>query len=406
MSPLLLRAAEGASVRVEAGRVAEVGAELEAAGARVLACADAQVSVGAVNAHTHLYSGLAPLGMPAPEPPPQNFVQILERVWWRLDRALDAASLRASARLYIAEALLAGTTTLIDHHESPGLIDGSLDILADAAQELGVRLLVCYGATERNGGRDEARAGLAECRRFVQENRRSLVRGVVALHASFTVSDETLADAGALARELEVPMHVHVAEDLADVEDAKLRGYAGVLDRLLEHDALPAGSILAHGVHFTTDEVRRAEQAGCWFVQNPRSNEGNAVGYPLAVSASERVALGTDGYPADMAEERRALERLAEAHADELGRRGGDARAEVARRIASQRFDIALAAEPEVGAAADLRVCLPGQAGAQHVVVAGEVVVEGGVLLTADIDAIRAEARQQAAALWQRMRAL
>ena len=122
---------------------------------------------GAINAHTHIYSGLAPLGMPPPERDPETFVEILERVWWRLDRALDEESLRASARLYVAEALLAGTTTLIDHHESPNFIAGSLDVIADACEELGVRALLCYGATERNGGRQEARDGLAECRRFI-----------------------------------------------------------------------------------------------------------------------------------------------------------------------------------------------------------------------------------------------
>ena len=127
---------------------------------------------GNVNAHTHIYSGLAPLGIPQPEPEPESFVQILERLWWLLDRALDEESLRASARLYVADALLAGTTVLIDHHESPDFIEGSLDVLADACDELGIRALLCYGATERNGGVDEAMRGLGECRRFIESNDR------------------------------------------------------------------------------------------------------------------------------------------------------------------------------------------------------------------------------------------
>ena len=98
---------------------------------------------GFVNAHTHMYSALAPYGMPPAEPAPENFVQILERVWWRLDRALDERSLRASARLYVAESLLHGTTTLIDHNESPNFIEGSLDVLADACEEFGIRY-TCY----------------------------------------------------------------------------------------------------------------------------------------------------------------------------------------------------------------------------------------------------------------------
>jgi cytosine/adenosine deaminase-related metal-dependent hydrolase len=131
----------------------------------VLACPDDDILPGAVCAHTHLYSGLAPYGMPPARPPPETFLQILERVWWRLDRAIDGESLRAGARDYVARALLAGTTTLIDHHESPHLIEGSLSILADVCHDLGIRALICYGASERNFGRSEAQRGLAECRR-------------------------------------------------------------------------------------------------------------------------------------------------------------------------------------------------------------------------------------------------
>ncbi len=229
-------------------------------------------------------------------------MEILEQVWWRLDRALDAASLRASAELYLADCLRFGTTTIVDHHESPGFIEGSLDVLADVAHGFGLRLATCYGVTERNGGRDEARRGLAECARFVRENRRPHVKGMVGLHASFTVSDETIREAGALARALGTVVHVHVAEDRADVDDAQRRGYPGPLERLLALEGLPPGSILAHGVFLDAAQVRAADAAGLWLVQNPRSNEGNRVGYPAALGASSRVALGTDGYPADMDE--------------------------------------------------------------------------------------------------------
>ena len=225
MTLFLVGAQGGKSFLVEESHAA--GASGSAAEPRRIDCGGLPIAAGAVNAHTHLYSGLAPLGMPAPVPPPTSFVEILERVWWRLDRALDEASLRAAARLYIAEALLAGTTTLVDHHESPSFIEGSLDVLGDAADELGVRLVTCFGATERNGGRLEARRGLAECARFVRQNRRPLVAGVVGLHASFTVSDETLDEAGALARELRTVVHVHVAEDRADVRTRSVAVTAG-----------------------------------------------------------------------------------------------------------------------------------------------------------------------------------
>lgn len=272
---------------------------------------------GFVNAHTHLYSGLVPFGMPAPAQVLENFVQILERVWWKLDRALDAQSLRMSAQWYVAEALQLGTIGLVDHHESPNLIEGSLDILANVCQAAGMPAVLCYGATERNGGRQEAQRGLAECRRFITTNTRPLVRGVLGLHASFTVSDETIREAAALCRELDTVMHVHVAEDQADVADARQRGWDGPLERLDQLGALPPGSILAHGVHLNEAQVRRAEQLGCWLVQNPRSNRGNGVGYPAALRASQRVALGTDGYASDLAAEDLALQEDAPRYEDD-----------------------------------------------------------------------------------------
>lgn len=357
-----------------------------------------RIEPGAVNAHTHIYSGLAPLGIPDPHPEPETFVQILERLWWLLDRALDEESLRASARLYVAESLLAGTTTLIDHHESPGLIEGSLDVLADACDELGARALLTYGVTERNGGRDEARRGLGECLRFFETNRRPLVRGVVGLHASFTVSDETIREAGEMCRALGTVMHTHMAEAASDVADAQERGFAGPLERLLELDALPAGSILAHGVHLTRDQVRLAEENGIWLVQNPRSNRGNGVGYPSALAASRHVAIGTDGYPARMGDEAMALAEVSLQHDDDL--------AAVARRLgaghdlAGERLGVRFA-PLEVGGAADAIVRSNGTI--HDVIVGGRKVVENGRLLTADIDEIRDEARRQAPRVWARM---
>lgn len=289
-----------------------------------------------VNAHTHLYSGLAPLGLPAPHPEPASFIEILQRVWWRLDRAHDALSLHASARLYASETVLHGTFAVVDHHESPSFIEGSLDVIADACQQAGLRAVVCYGATERNGGRQEARRGLAECRRFLEENRRPLVRGAVGLHAGFTVSDETILEAAVLARDLGSVLHIHVAEDRADVEDAHARGYAGCVDRLDRLGALLPGSIFAHGVHLTPDEVRRCDHAGCWLVQNPRSNRGNRVGYPSALKHSERVALGTDGYPSEMGLEEEALIEEATTARDDLA--SARSRPAAGARLLAERF--------------------------------------------------------------------
>lgn len=355
---------------------------------------------GLVNAHTHLYSGLAGLGMPAPDPPPATFLEILERVWWRLDRALDEASLRAAARLYVAEALLAGTTALVDHHESPNFIEGSLDVLADACQALGMRALLCYGATERNGGRDEARRGLEECRRFIATNDRPLVKGAIGLHASFTVSDETVREAGALCRKLGAVLHVHVAEDAADVADARSRGYAGPVARLAALDALPPGSILAHGVHLSADEVRLAAERACWIVQNPRSNRNNRVGYPAALGATSRAALGTDGFPADMLEEAVALR--------DAAREGGEppdvapTRLLGSLRLAAELFGLDPPA-PRAGEDLDAWLRARRTAARLHLVADGRLIVRAGRLMTADLDAIRADACREAARLWHRM---
>ncbi len=361
-------------------------------------CADCEIRPGGVNAHTHIYSGLAPLGMPPPAPPPESFVEILERVWWRLDRALDRETLGASARYYVAESLLAGTTTLVDHHESPEFIDGSLDVLANACAELGMRAALCFGATERNGGQDEARRGLEECRRFIDANDRELLRGLVGLHASFTVSDRTIRRAGELCRQLGARMHVHVAEDGADVEDARERGFAGPLERLLELGGLPRGSLLAHGVHLDAAQVRRAADNRVWLIQNPRSNRGNRVGYPRALGESRRVAMGTDGYPSRLAEEAEALRSEAALHGDDP--EAVERRIEAGHALAAELFGIELA-PLEAGAAADAVAW--GPEGVRHVVVGGRLVVEDGRLLGGDIEEIRAAAAAAAPRLWERM---
>lgn len=348
-----------------------------------------------VNAHTHLYSGLAPLGLPPLDPPPRHFLDILERRWWRLDRALEPDTLRAAARFYIANALLAGTTTIIDHHESPNFIEGSLDVIADTCEELGVRALICYGATERNGGRAEAAAGLSECQRFIETNRRPLVRGAVGVHASFTVSDDSLREAGDLARRLGAVVHVHVAEDVADVEDAKRRGYEGPLERLVALGALPPGSILAHGVCLSSDQALEADDSGLWFVQNPRSNEANGVGFAHSLGMSNRTALGTDGFPSDLSAESAALLRIATAlgvpSAGLMPRR----RAEASARLARELFD---------GWDDDRVDFLDGRV--SNVVIAGRDVVQNGVLLTADLASIQRDAERAAAQLFSRMNSM
>jgi cytosine/adenosine deaminase-related metal-dependent hydrolase len=243
---------------------------------------------GLVCAHTHLYSALA-RGMPAPPRTPRDFSEILELVWWRLDRALDAEMLHWSARLGALEALEAGTTAIVDHHSSPRAIEGSLDAIAEACAEVGVRVVCCYEVTDRNGA-DGAKAGLAENERFL----RAGGRGLVGAHACFTLSDETLDAVCGLAGDLGVGVHVHVAEDLVD---------AGAGARLVARAA--DNWLLAHAVHLDRTLPGTV-------VHNPRSNLNNAVGYGRP-ARFPKVALGTDGIGADMLDEFRLAYALARA---------------------------------------------------------------------------------------------
>jgi len=248
-----------------------------------------------VCAHHHLYSSLA-RGMPAPDETPHSFLSILENVWWRLDVALDLDTLYWSAALGAAEALCNGTTAIIDHHESPMAIDGSLDVIAAACSMIGVKTNLSYGVTDRWDGAtlrskvsplspmtDGAVRGLRENERFLQAGG----RGMVGVHAAFTCTDETLDRATALAVSMKTGVHIHVAEGFDDKE-------AGArLENRAENNWL-----LIHAVHLD-------RQLSGTIVHNPRSNMNNSVGYANPVRFSNDIALGTDGIGADMLEEAR-----------------------------------------------------------------------------------------------------
>jgi cytosine/adenosine deaminase-related metal-dependent hydrolase len=261
-------------------------------------------TAGLVCGHHHLYSALA-RGMPAPPKSPTTFLEILQQVWWRLDAALDLEMLRWSAMLGALEALECGTTAIVDHHESPLAIEGSLATIADACAEVGVRVVCAYGVTDRWGddgtmrsdGRPPkamtagARRGLDETRDFVRTGGRAMV----GVHAAFTCSDETLEAAAGLGAELGIGVHIHAAEGHTDVA-------AG------ERLAALAGDdwLLVHCVHLDRDLPGT-------IAHNPRSNMNNAVGYARCASRPNPVVLGTDGIGADMLEEfRLAYARLRE----------------------------------------------------------------------------------------------
>ena len=345
--------------------------------------------------------------MPAPKNAPENFTQILERVWWRLDRAIDRDILRASARVYTAECLLQGTTSIVDHHESPDFIEGSLDVLADGLAEFGARGILCYGATDRNYGKNEGKRGIDECVRFVKENNRPLVKGTMGLHAQFTCSDDTVKYCGEKAREMGVGIQVHVAEGSADVEDAIRRGYDSPIDRLEKLGCIVPNSIYIHCIHMSSTETKRGADQGLWFVQNPRSNNGNQVGWPYNLRYAQKVALGVDGWSGDMIVERDAGRKLAIENGDDPI--NIDHRLYSGWRMMGDFFDAEFGPLNPVqncrrstkSSVADLQIV--DDKGVKHTVVDGKVVVRNRKLVHGDIDQIRKEAQEQANRLWERM---
>lgn len=284
-----------ADVVLAGDRIAAVGAAPPGVTRRD--CSGTLIVPGNVCAHHHLYSALS-RGMPYRLAPPVTFTEILQRVWWRLDRALDERAIRASALRGGLDALRAGTTTIVDHHASPNAIDGSLDIIADTLAELGVRSVLCYEVSDRDGP-ERAAAGIAENSRFLKQAS-GPTRGMMGAHASFTLSDDTLAQVVDAARLGSAGVHVHVAEDAADQVDAVARSGLGVVDRLARAGVLTGQALLAHGVHVAASELQVVAGAGATVVCNPRSNMNNSVGHSPFNHVGSGVALGTDGIGGDM----------------------------------------------------------------------------------------------------------
>jgi len=406
-------------LRIGGDRIVERGAGLTPhPDEELLDLEGALVMPGLVNAHTHLYSALA-RGMPGPAPHPRTFREILERVWWRLDRALDEETVGLSALVGAVEAALSGTTVLIDHHSSPSFIRGSLACLKRTIESVGLRSVLCYEVTDRNGseGRD---AGVEENVAFQRHDQTALTRGMIGGHASFTLSDESLGRLARAVAETGSSLHVHVAEDLADVTDARDRHGCSVPQRLDRHGLIGARALLAHCVHLGADEVQDAHTKGAWIAHNPRSNMNNTVGY-APVAAMRRAALGTDGMDQDLlAEARAAFLKMREAGREDAY---GAALEMLAggHRLAAALFGLPFG-KLDVGGPADLvvldyrpptRLTADNLAGhilfgldrshVRSVLVAGRWVVSDRRVTGVDVREAFTRAREASPALWQRM---
>ena len=298
---------EDGGVLCDGGTVREVGPTAELRGrhpeASFLDARGGLIHPGFVNAHMHCYSALVRgFGGKGGEPA-SDFVQVLERLWWRLDKALTLEDVKVSAQVCLLEALRCGCTTLLDHHASPRAIPGSLFALAEAVEESGLSACLCYEVSDRDGPQ-AAREGIRENVAFLEHAGKGgnpRIAGTFGLHASLTLSDETL-DACSSACDYQ-GFHVHVAEGPTDETECRRLHGLSILERFRRFGLLGPKSLAVHCIHVDREEVGILKDTRTAVVHNPESNMGNAVGAAKVLDLMEAgvlVGLGTDGYVSDM----------------------------------------------------------------------------------------------------------
>jgi len=263
-------------------------------GATILDCSNHFITHSFACGHHHVYSSLA-RGMPSPRKIPANFNEILEFIWWNLDKALDTDMIRYSALTTAIACAKNGVTFVIDHHASPFAIEGSLEVIAEAFESVGIGHLLCYEISDRDG-KQAARQGLEETASYLEHR-----PGLVGLHASFTVSDDTLKQAVKLAESYRSGIHVHVAEAVSD-QDHCLQHYGKrVVERFADAGVLRfPKTILGHCLHLNEHERGLVAGSPAWVVQNTESNLNNSVGHFNSRGLGDRIMLGTDGMHSDM----------------------------------------------------------------------------------------------------------
>jgi putative selenium metabolism protein SsnA len=425
---------EDQAVYIENGKIVEIGAcrdlEVRYPQAQRLDAEGQYVMPGNICAHTHFYGAFS-RGMAIPGPAPRDFPQILEKLWWPLDKSLTAADVRASAEVMLVEAIRHGTTTLIDHHASPNAIEGSLDVIAEAVDQSGLRGVLCYEVTDRDG-QAKAQAGIRENVRFLERVRKQPVAGgrvaaTFGLHASLTLSDATL-DACRQAAPDGTGFHIHVAEHEIDQYDSLAKSGTRVVDRLDRFQLLGPNSIAVHAVHVDAREINILAQSGTWVTHQPRSNMNNGVGIPEVESmlrAGVGVGLGTDGFTSTMWAEWKMAYLLHKAGRRDPQRMSALDVTQMAiynnAKLAGSFFPDAPLGVIKAGAHADLIFVdyqpftplnadnLPWQiifgfheSMVTSTIVAGKTLMYKRELLSMDEKEISARARQQAPAIWER----
>jgi putative selenium metabolism protein SsnA len=310
---------EGGALYIKEGKIEEVGPSEQLSakyGCPVKINAKNKVILpGFICAHHHLYSSMA-RGFAPPGEPAATFGQILERLWWKLDKALSAEDVRYSALDAFIECIRNGTTTLLDHHASPSCRDGSLDLLAEAVLESGLRASLCYEVSDRN----VPGAGIEENERFfarLQQSPSPQLAALMGIHASFTVSDATLARCRDVAEKYNCGYHIHVAEGVEDHQDALQKYGMRTVERLVARGISGPQTLYVHCINVDDQEIDLIAQTSTLVVHNPESNMNNAVGAARILEMMKRgilVGLGTDGMASDMPAQMRCgylLQRLA-----------------------------------------------------------------------------------------------
>jgi putative selenium metabolism protein SsnA len=384
---------------------------------------------GMICAHTHFYGAFA-RGMAIPGDPPKNFMQILEQLWWKVDRALTLEDAKYSALVALVDAIRHGTTTLIDHHASPNHIDGSLDALAEAAVEAGLRVGLCYEVTDRNGPQGTA-AGIAENVRFLKKLRANpdpKLGTSFGLHASFTVSDATLDACLDAAKGLNTGFHIHVAEDKADEMDSLKKYNMRVAERLEKKEILGPKTLVAHAIHVDSYEMDAFRATKTKISHQPRSNMNNAVGVAQVEQMLDKgvtVGLGNDGFYNNMFSEIHTAYLLQKVHQGDPRVMPGDRLIEMAFRNNGLIADLFFPKPTGVlktGAFADiiLQDYVPytplsdgnypwqlifGMDGSHvtHTIAGGQLLMKDRQVLTLDEESIAGRALELSEAVWQRV---
>ena len=388
------------------------------------------VMPGNICAHTHFYGAFA-RGLGIPGRAPKDFPEILEKLWWSLDKSLSLEDVHYSALVCLVDAIKHGTTTLIDHHASPNAIEGSLAEIAKAVEMAGVRASLCYEVTDREG-QAGAEAGIRENLRFIEfvkrgNSRKGKFGATFGLHASLTLSDRTLEECRKAVPD-DVGFHIHVAEHPVDQYDSLEKSGERVVDRLYRHGILGPKSIAVHAVHVDVREIDLLSQTKTWVTLQPRSNMNNAVGMsqPEAMMrAGVKVCLGNDGFSNAMWEEWKTTYLAHKLWNLDPRRMSGIDVVEMAiynnSDLASQHFDGGKIGVLEPGARADLIFVnyhpftdlnagnLPWhiifgfqQSMVTTTIVDGEILMRDGDLLTLDEEKIAYEARKLSHATWGR----